>query len=147
MSRTKSWRGTRIYTPAILHRGAMRLIGLVSQVQLDAGLRERHMGIFQGLTLAEMRERFPTNALNLNGDGACSLGSATLWTPGGASGGSRSGWRATASTSSSRATTSAAGARRSTRQGARNGNDDGGGQGGRPARWASAQPAPRTRRS
>ena len=29
------------------------------QVQLDAGLRERHMGIFQGLTLAEMRERFP----------------------------------------------------------------------------------------
>src|SRR4030095_14911231 len=59
MSRTKSWRGTRIYTPAILHRGAMRLIGLVSQVQLDAGLRERHMGIFQGLTLAEMRERFP----------------------------------------------------------------------------------------
>jgi broad specificity phosphatase PhoE len=30
-----------------------------SQVRLDAGLRERHMGIFQGLTLAEMRERFP----------------------------------------------------------------------------------------
>jgi broad specificity phosphatase PhoE len=28
-------------------------------VQLDAGLRERHMGIFQGLTLPEMRERFP----------------------------------------------------------------------------------------
>src|SRR4029453_3107299 len=48
------------------------------QVQLVAGLRERHMGIFQGLTLAEMRERSLRNALNLNGDGACSLGSATL---------------------------------------------------------------------
>jgi len=29
-------------------------------VQVDAGLRERHMGIFQGLTLAEMREKYPT---------------------------------------------------------------------------------------
>jgi hypothetical protein len=48
------------------------------QVQLDAGLRERHMGIFQGLTLAEMRERFPKERAELNGDGACSLGSATL---------------------------------------------------------------------
>jgi probable phosphoglycerate mutase len=26
---------------------------------MDAGLRERHMGIFQGMTVAEMRERFP----------------------------------------------------------------------------------------
>jgi broad specificity phosphatase PhoE len=29
------------------------------QILFDAGLRERHMGIFQGLTLAEMREKFP----------------------------------------------------------------------------------------
>jgi broad specificity phosphatase PhoE len=29
------------------------------QVQIDPALRERHMGIFQGLTLAEIRERFP----------------------------------------------------------------------------------------
>jgi len=29
------------------------------QVRIDEGLRERHMGIFQGLTVAEMRERFP----------------------------------------------------------------------------------------
>ena len=28
-------------------------------VTLDEGLRERHMGIFQGLTVAEMRNRFP----------------------------------------------------------------------------------------
>lgn len=28
-------------------------------VVIDRGLRERHMGIFQGLTVAEMRERFP----------------------------------------------------------------------------------------
>jgi len=28
-------------------------------VNIDEGLRERHMGIFQGLTVAEMRERFP----------------------------------------------------------------------------------------
>ena len=29
------------------------------QVRIAPGLRERHMGIFQGLTVAEMRERFP----------------------------------------------------------------------------------------
>lgn len=28
-------------------------------VIIDSGLRERHMGIFQGLTVTEMRERFP----------------------------------------------------------------------------------------
>lgn len=29
-------------------------------VSVDIGLRERHMGVFQGLTKAEMAERFPT---------------------------------------------------------------------------------------
>ncbi len=29
------------------------------KVRIDPGLRERHMGIFQGLTVEEMRERFP----------------------------------------------------------------------------------------
>jgi broad specificity phosphatase PhoE len=29
------------------------------EIRVEAELRERHMGIFQGLTLAEMRERFP----------------------------------------------------------------------------------------
>lgn len=29
-------------------------------VAIDAGLRERHMGVFQGLTKAEMAKRFPT---------------------------------------------------------------------------------------
>lgn len=31
------------------------------QVQLDAGLRERHMGLFQGLTWAEMLEKYPAD--------------------------------------------------------------------------------------
>jgi broad specificity phosphatase PhoE len=29
------------------------------EVTVDVGLRERHMGIFQGLTVSEMREKFP----------------------------------------------------------------------------------------
>ena len=29
------------------------------QVLLDSGLRERHMGLFQGLTWEEMREQYP----------------------------------------------------------------------------------------
>lgn len=29
------------------------------EILIDTGLRERHMGIFQGLTIAEMRDKFP----------------------------------------------------------------------------------------
>src|SRR5438477_2725836 len=37
------------------------IIGLEchKSVTVDAGLRERHMGVFQGLTEEEMREKFP----------------------------------------------------------------------------------------
>src|SRR3989475_8142885 len=52
-----------LFTAAILTRAIQTAEIIASKcqkpVQLDAGLRERHMGIFQGLTLAEMRERFP----------------------------------------------------------------------------------------
>ena len=34
------------------------------RVTIDDGLRERHMGIFQGLTVAEMREKFPKERQN-----------------------------------------------------------------------------------
>ncbi len=46
------------------------IIAAMAKVEFfpEAGLRERHMGVFQGLTSAEMEQRFPTEYSSYRGD-------------------------------------------------------------------------------
>ena len=43
------------------------------QVNLDAGLRERHMGVFQGLTLEEMQQKYPRERADYERIGFCDI--------------------------------------------------------------------------